>query len=166
MEHPCVLQITGGTGDPFGGFYAQAEVFCCLPHRVYAKMTLAVFSASDASRDVAQLGRALRSGRRGRRFESCHPDHFHAHFLFHSRRAAFVSRACVFSSGSFPSSRKMPIHSRTVPLQRARFLHVLQLHALFEGFRLLAAWQSKVISLGLQPLGTGAGAKPGRLCLA
>lgn len=27
-------------------------------------------------RDVAQLGSALRSGRRGRRFESCHPD-FH-----------------------------------------------------------------------------------------
>ena len=25
-------------------------------------------------RDVAQLGRALRSGRRGRRFKSCHPD--------------------------------------------------------------------------------------------
>ena len=27
-----------------------------------------------ALRDVAQLGRALRSGRKGRRFESCHPD--------------------------------------------------------------------------------------------
>ena len=26
-------------------------------------------------RGVAQLGRALRSGRRGRTFESCHPDH-------------------------------------------------------------------------------------------
>ena len=26
-------------------------------------------------RDVAQFGRALRSGRRGRRFESCHLDH-------------------------------------------------------------------------------------------
>jgi hypothetical protein len=25
-------------------------------------------------RDVAQLGSALRSGRRGRRFKSCHPD--------------------------------------------------------------------------------------------
>ena len=25
-------------------------------------------------RDVAQFGRALRSGRKGRRFESCHPD--------------------------------------------------------------------------------------------
>ena len=28
------------------------------------------------NRDVAQLGSALRLGRRGRRFESCHPDHF------------------------------------------------------------------------------------------
>ena len=27
-------------------------------------------------RDVAQSGRALRSGRRGRAFESRHPDHF------------------------------------------------------------------------------------------
>ena len=27
-------------------------------------------------RDVAQLGRALRSGRKGRRFESCHPDQY------------------------------------------------------------------------------------------
>ncbi len=26
------------------------------------------------NRGVAQLGRALRSGRRGRRFNSCHPD--------------------------------------------------------------------------------------------
>lgn len=26
-------------------------------------------------RDVAQFGRALRSGRKGRRFKSCHPDH-------------------------------------------------------------------------------------------
>ena len=26
-------------------------------------------------RDVAQFGSALRSGRRGRRFKSCHPDH-------------------------------------------------------------------------------------------
>ena len=27
-------------------------------------------------RGVAQFGRALRSGRRGRRFKSCHLDHF------------------------------------------------------------------------------------------
>ena len=26
-------------------------------------------------REIAQFGRALRSGRRGRRFESCFPDH-------------------------------------------------------------------------------------------
>ena len=30
-------------------------------------------------RDVAQLGRALRSGRRSRAFKSRHPDH---HFIF------------------------------------------------------------------------------------
>ena len=37
-------------------------------------------------REIAQLGRALRSGRRGRRFESCFPDnmqlHSHAGNLF------------------------------------------------------------------------------------
>ena len=32
-------------------------------------------AAERKHRDVAQLGRALRSGRRGRRFKSCHPDH-------------------------------------------------------------------------------------------
>jgi hypothetical protein len=30
----------------------------------------------QSHRDVAQLGSALRSGRRGRRFKSCHPDAF------------------------------------------------------------------------------------------
>ncbi len=29
-----------------------------------------------SKRDVAQSGSALRSGRRGRKFESCHPDFF------------------------------------------------------------------------------------------
>ncbi len=32
-------------------------------------------------RDVAQFGRVLRSGRRGRRFKSCHPDHVAASLL-------------------------------------------------------------------------------------
>ena len=32
--------------------------------------------SGDYLRDVAQFGRALRSGRRGHRFKSCHPDHF------------------------------------------------------------------------------------------
>ncbi len=39
-------------------------------------------------RDVAQLGSALRSGRRGRRFESCHPDFF---FLGLTRGPVFKS---------------------------------------------------------------------------
>jgi hypothetical protein len=33
-------------------------------------------------RDVAQLGRALRSGRRSRAFKSRHPDHFFIHNPF------------------------------------------------------------------------------------
>ena len=35
----------------------------------------------SALRDVAQLGRALRSGRKGRRFESCHPDQVGSYIL-------------------------------------------------------------------------------------
>ena len=31
---------------------------------------------------MAQFGRALRSGRRGRRFKSCHPDHFKSTTVF------------------------------------------------------------------------------------
>ena len=34
------------------------------------------FPARSHGRSVAQPGRALRSGRRGRRFESSHSDHF------------------------------------------------------------------------------------------
>ena len=37
-------------------------------------ITPSATSSKILLRDVAQLGSALRSGRRGRRFESCHPD--------------------------------------------------------------------------------------------
>lgn len=43
----------------------------CLAKESFNRIRL---SAHD--RGVAQLGSALRSGRRGRRFKSCHPDHF------------------------------------------------------------------------------------------
>jgi hypothetical protein len=43
-------------------------------------------------RGVAQFGRALRSGRRGRRFESCHLDHiFKKHAGFYQRAFSFIS---------------------------------------------------------------------------
>ena len=49
-------------------------------------------------RDVAQLGSALRSGRRGRRFKSCHPDHvekkaFEKGLFFDIGRSVHGSRA-------------------------------------------------------------------------
>ena len=46
-------------------------------------------------RGVAQLGRARRSGRRGRTFESCHPDF-----------TALVSRSGLFSYLDFRSTRR------------------------------------------------------------
>ena len=42
---------------------------------------------SPPHRDVAQFGRALRSGRRGRRFKSCHPD---------QKSKSYDSMACFF----------------------------------------------------------------------
>ena len=54
------------------------------------------FSAEKAPRGVAQLGRALCSGRRGRRFKSCHPD-------LHGRSKG---RPCAFliAAGTAPPS--------------------------------------------------------------
>ena len=57
-------------------------------------------------RDVAQLGSALRSGRRGRRFESCHPD-----FLSPPPQAPALlfSQGCARDSpGASPSGRPEP----------------------------------------------------------
>ncbi len=45
-------------------FFAHERLQCAIIHPLYTQ------------RVVAQLGRALRSGRRGRRFKSCQPDHF------------------------------------------------------------------------------------------
>ena len=42
---------------------------------VFESIVVTYPSLRKRHRDVAQLGRALRSGRRGRRFKSCHPDH-------------------------------------------------------------------------------------------
>ena len=42
-------------------------------------------------RDVAQFGRALRSGRRGRRFESCHLDHEGLELLGPSKRERLIA---------------------------------------------------------------------------
>ena len=54
-------------------------------------------------RDVAQLGRALRSGRRSRAFKSRHPDHF---FLFRTnlRTAAFPARPSRSCSPFYPAA--------------------------------------------------------------
>lgn len=57
------------------------------------KTCRSLFFKCYIARDVAQFGSALRSGRRGRRFKSCHPDHkdrlfsglfpFVLHFVLH-----------------------------------------------------------------------------------
>ncbi len=44
-------------------------------------------------RDVAQPGSALRSGRRGRKFKSCHPDLFLSHF----RKEIYIGSRNSFS---------------------------------------------------------------------
>ena len=59
-------------------------------------------------RDIAQLGSALRSGRRGRRFKSCYPDHVEAKF------ALLRLFLCKKSSARFlasPLSQKVTLGS-------------------------------------------------------
>src|SRR6185503_8879969 len=56
-----------------------------------------------ARRGVAQPGRALRSGRRGRRFKSCHPDHK----IYSCSMAS--ARYCSSALGSIPAERALHV---------------------------------------------------------
>ena len=72
-------------------------------------------------RGVAQLGSALRSGRRGRRFKSCHPDHVSPSLLYFAAvldgRAEALSRqdsSCRHAHRSdSPSRPRAPVTDRT-----------------------------------------------------
>ena len=59
-------------------------------------------------RSVAQLGRALRSGRRGRRFKSCHSDFFMQKNNKMKKRITALSKAMIliFCSLIFPSDNQ------------------------------------------------------------
>ena len=59
-------------------------------------------------RDVAQLGRALRSGRKGRRFESCHPDQTNVDRG--TARIAFLGLFVLLLYNSSP-----PVHRYVLP---------------------------------------------------
>ena len=50
-----------------------------LPEKSIDKPMGAYYNVLAVYRDVAQVGSALRSGRRGRRFESCHLDQQKSH---------------------------------------------------------------------------------------
>ena len=54
-------------------------------------------------RDVAQFGRALRSGRKGRRFESCHPDQTNVDRG--TARIAFLGLFVLLLYNSYPPGR-------------------------------------------------------------
>ncbi len=59
-----------------------------------------------AYRDVAQLGSALRSGRRGRRFKSCHPDQLfqiarHVRFFIVEESGCLYDRLMKKSGNTF-----------------------------------------------------------------
>jgi hypothetical protein len=60
--------------------------------------------AAGCCRDVAQLGRALRSGRRGRRFKSCHPDTFSPPEVVQTDPKNLLCLAKVLSSRLVPKS--------------------------------------------------------------
>ena len=61
---------------------------------------------------MAQFGRALRSGRRGRRFKSCHPDHKSTTdfdvVLLHNRGVAQVVAHLTGGQGAAGSSPVTP----------------------------------------------------------
>ncbi len=61
--------------------------------------------AFAADRDVAQLGSALRSGRRGRRFKSCHPDQ-KAKRVFHSEGPLCFASGCSARRAALRSRRR------------------------------------------------------------
>ena len=57
---------------------------------------------TNCRRRVAQFGRALRSGRRGRKFESCHSDHSFCHELHILHARNFRRSVGFFPSEDFP----------------------------------------------------------------
>ena len=63
-------------------------------------------------RDVAQLGSALRSGRRGRRFKSCHPDFYRHRYVF-----GFLCTICNLHVGHVDCFCLMAIVSPLRPLR-------------------------------------------------
>ena len=66
---------------------------------------------------MAQFGRALRSGRRGRRFESCHLDHV---------GASFISLAPIFLQKI--RTRSLSLHGATNFLRVQLYLRILLWH--------------------------------------
>ena len=58
-------------------------------------------AACPGFRDVAQFGRALRSGRKGRRFKSCHPDQFDTVTRFRVIVLIFMHRNNCFLTPKF-----------------------------------------------------------------
>ena len=71
-------------------------------------------------RDVAQLGSALRSGRRGRRFKSCHPDHDagkaskEAFFMFQADKEKML----LFTAGNERARKKHDVRISLLILHR------------------------------------------------
>ena len=80
---------------------------------------LIYYKSYKVNRGVAQLGRALRSGRRGRRFESCHLDQF--------KRHVSVGYVSLFSIGCYFVGFRVAERENTgkvFPLQLFDFLDV------------------------------------------
>ena len=55
---------------------------------------------------MAQLGRALRSGRKGRRFESCHPDQYQ------QKPIEISTFQWVFCFPGYPGNHEFPDHEK------------------------------------------------------
>jgi hypothetical protein len=116
-------------------FTVQAEtsaLYCLLGHRTRklrghwsfpyagdAGRSAKLGNLARDNRGVAQPGRALRLGRRCRRFKSCHPDQFYKGWeVFRRSRAEMASTGAWFGSrgsgGSNPSAPTIPKKGGTV----------------------------------------------------
>ena len=70
---------------------------------------------------MAQFGRALRSGRRGRRFESCHLDHKHQHSLI-QRKSLFQGFSLFLCEKFVFQTDKNHIKNETLCLKVSFFM--------------------------------------------
>ena len=96
--------------------------------RIHCAYHAAFHAYAFVERVVAQLGRALRSGRRGRRFKSCQPDHFlpvalHYAEVFCSRVHKFMNYITKCFDMRYPIKARVKCSAAFVAVTNADCAH-------------------------------------------